>query len=214
MIPLNPRRPAMRPFTALLWTLAILATPATARAADFHVAPGGDDGNPGTKEKPFATLAAAPDAVRQRIGKGMTSDLLIEIAPGRYYHSEPVRFDERDGGRDGHTVVVKVNQNDAGYVPLTEGRGNFWCTVGLDQLTKLGEVDSVPGLPLEQTSGADRLSGVAMEVRIDSVERPVVGTFRHGKAEVDARMPVTGAHDVYLVFPRESVRSVNWFQFR
>lgn len=35
-----------------------------AQAAEFHVAPGGSDANPGTKAKPFATLEAARNAIR------------------------------------------------------------------------------------------------------------------------------------------------------
>jgi len=33
-------------------------------AAEFHVAPEGNDANPGTRNAPFATLEAARDAVR------------------------------------------------------------------------------------------------------------------------------------------------------
>jgi len=36
---------------------------ATQTKADFYVAPYGDDNNPGTEQKPFATLARARDAV-------------------------------------------------------------------------------------------------------------------------------------------------------
>lgn len=36
----------------------------SAHGADFVVAPGGSDGNPGTRARPFATLARARDALR------------------------------------------------------------------------------------------------------------------------------------------------------
>ncbi|MFN7562673.1 MAG: hypothetical protein ACK5TH_12895, partial [Prosthecobacter sp.] len=50
---------------------ALLTAPlALLSAADFHVATNGDDKNPGTQEKPFATLERARDAVRaSRAGK-------------------------------------------------------------------------------------------------------------------------------------------------
>lgn len=113
-----------------------------------------------------------------------------------------------------NTIVVKVNQNDAKYKPLFEGRGNFWCQVGFDQTEKLGQVVSVPGLPLDaKTPAKDALAGVAMEVRLDSPEGKAIGTFRYGQTEVKADAPVTGVHNVYLVFPQESVQSVNWFRF-
>ena len=41
-----------------------IAAALTASAADFHVAPNGDDANPGTAAKPFASLTRARDAVR------------------------------------------------------------------------------------------------------------------------------------------------------
>lgn len=44
----------------VLCTLASLAS-----AAEFFVSPDGDDGNPGTKAQPFATLERARDAIRQ-----------------------------------------------------------------------------------------------------------------------------------------------------
>ena len=34
-------------------------------AAEFHIAPKGADTNPGTREKPLATLAAARDSIRK-----------------------------------------------------------------------------------------------------------------------------------------------------
>jgi hypothetical protein len=54
-----------RIFTALL-----LLASGPLCATDFHVATNGDDKNPGTQEKPFATLERARDAVRaSRAGK-------------------------------------------------------------------------------------------------------------------------------------------------
>jgi hypothetical protein len=41
----------------------VIAAALTASAADFHVAPNGDDANPGTAAKPFASLTRVRDAV-------------------------------------------------------------------------------------------------------------------------------------------------------
>jgi len=50
--------------------------------AEFHVAPDGSDANPGTKEKPFATLTKARDAARlQAAGKARR----IIVRGGKYY---------------------------------------------------------------------------------------------------------------------------------
>ena len=40
----------------------LLAATTTARAAEFFVSPTGSDGDPGTIEKPFATVQRAQDA--------------------------------------------------------------------------------------------------------------------------------------------------------
>jgi len=82
------------------------------------------------------------------------------------------------------------------------------------QPEKLGQITSVPGLPLEPASPANAAAaGVAMELRLDSVEGKVIGTFHHGQTAAKAQIPVTGIHNIYLAFPRESVQSVNWFRF-
>jgi len=113
-----------------------------------------------------------------------------------------------------NTILIKINQNDAAYKPLTEGQGNFWCRLGFQQSERMGLALSVPGLPLEEKPAAkDSVGGVAMEIRLDSVEGKMIGTFRHGQTEVKADTLVTGVHNVYLVFPQESVKSVNWFRF-
>ena len=48
------------------------AEPGTLAKGDFHVAIAGKDTNPGTAAAPFATLARARDAVRQKMAAGLT----------------------------------------------------------------------------------------------------------------------------------------------
>jgi len=43
--------------------VGMLAVLTTAHAADLYVSPEGSDSNSGSKDKPFASLAAARDAV-------------------------------------------------------------------------------------------------------------------------------------------------------
>ena len=66
----------------------------TADAADFHVGPQGDDGNAGSKEKPFATLEAARDAAR-KAGSGPRR---IVVAAGDYFLAKSLELDARDNG--------------------------------------------------------------------------------------------------------------------
>lgn len=63
-------------------------------AADFFLSPSGNDQNPGTQDRPFATLEAARDAAR-KAGAGPHR---IGLLPGEYFLSQPVEFDPRDNG--------------------------------------------------------------------------------------------------------------------
>jgi len=69
----------------------VMATAGTATAALFHVAPGGDNTDPGTAQKPLATLEAARDAAR-RAGAGPHR---IVVMPGEYFLERPVELDAR-----------------------------------------------------------------------------------------------------------------------
>ncbi|MEX1117203.1 MAG: LamG-like jellyroll fold domain-containing protein [Terrimicrobiaceae bacterium] len=72
----------------------------------FHVAPDGRDENPGTAEEPFATLERARDAVREVLPK-MSEDIVVEVAPGNYFRTEPFVLGPEDSGRDEHRVIYR-----------------------------------------------------------------------------------------------------------
>ena len=63
----------------------------------LYVAPYGDDSNPGTESKPFATLARARDAVRE-LKAGIPKPVTVLLREGIYYLSEPVVFEPEDSG--------------------------------------------------------------------------------------------------------------------
>lgn len=65
----------------------------SAFAAEFHVAPAGDDRNSGAAGKPLATVEAARDAARAAPGPHT-----ILLAPGRYFSAAPILLDDRDSG--------------------------------------------------------------------------------------------------------------------
>lgn len=77
--------------------LALLVFHSTVLAADFYVSPQGSDQNPGTGENPFATLAAARDAVRRRIANGMQENITVHLAAGRYFVPVHAYVGERRG---------------------------------------------------------------------------------------------------------------------
>ncbi len=70
-----------------------------ASAADFHVAPNGNDANPGTAEKPLATLRGARDAIRALKAKGpLTQAVTVSVADGTYPLTEPLVLEPLDSG--------------------------------------------------------------------------------------------------------------------
>ncbi len=81
-------------------------------AADFYVAPGGDDAwsgtlpapNADTTDGPFATLARARDAVRALLARG-PRDVTVLLRGGTYRPAETVVFGLADGAPAGRTVT-------------------------------------------------------------------------------------------------------------
>jgi hypothetical protein len=88
------------PFAALL-PLAIAPLP----AAEFHVSPKGDDANPGTAEKPFATLLAAQKSVRTAADRPGSA---IILHAGVYSLKKSLEFSEADSGTREKPVVWKA----------------------------------------------------------------------------------------------------------
>ncbi len=100
-------------------------------ATDFYISPNGNDINPGTKEKPFATLERAKIAVQNSIKKNGDSDYTIYIADGFYEIENPVVFKSGYFGENskvqvkalkgaspvisGGVVLKDWQKNDAGF---------------------------------------------------------------------------------------------------
>ena len=67
--------------------------------ADFYVAVNGDDANPGTKARPFATVARARDAVRSinpKVPSKTAKPIIVFIGGGTYFLNEPLVFRPED----------------------------------------------------------------------------------------------------------------------
>ncbi|MDQ3535372.1 MAG: right-handed parallel beta-helix repeat-containing protein [Bacteroidota bacterium] len=73
---------------------------------DIFVAPEGNDGNPGTREKPLATLKGARDAIRGlRAKEAINEQVNVIILEGEYFMNEPLRLTEEDAATAEHPVV-------------------------------------------------------------------------------------------------------------
>jgi hypothetical protein len=89
---------------SLALALMTLVPAAFAPAAEIHVAPNGDDANPGTAARPVATLTRARDAARAVIAKGLTGDLRVVVHGGTYRLTKPLVLGPQDGGTEEHAV--------------------------------------------------------------------------------------------------------------
>ena len=118
----------------LLALCSSLALTATVTAAEFHVAPTGNDTNPGAADKPFATLEKARDAARANPG----ADTIL-VHGGTYWMDKPLVLTSADSGITitaitGEKPVLSGGQRISGWQPLantTSGvanaaKGKLW----------------------------------------------------------------------------------------
>ena len=70
---------------------------------EFYVAADGDDANPGTKAKPFATLTRARDEVRKAKKAGRS--LTVYLRGGEYHLAETVVFSIADSAPEGSAIT-------------------------------------------------------------------------------------------------------------
>ncbi|OYV06074.1 MAG: hypothetical protein CFE26_08250, partial [Verrucomicrobiales bacterium VVV1] len=99
-------------------TIAILflITAAVADAAvSIHVSPTGNDSNPGTSDKPLATLAAAQTLARQSVGHEAVTVLLHG---GTYHLQDALRFTAQDSGTKEYPVTYAAVP---GETPVVSG---------------------------------------------------------------------------------------------
>ena len=83
----------------------------------FHVSPDGSDSGDGSIDSPFRTITAARDAVR-KCNKDMTGDITVYLHGGDYRITEPIVFDTRDSGSNGHTITYCAYKDE---VPVING---------------------------------------------------------------------------------------------
>jgi hypothetical protein len=75
-------------------------------AKEVYVSPKGNDQNPGTKEKPLASLIGARDFIRHmRAEETLKEEIRVIIAGGTYFMSEPLVLNEFDSGSKDSPVI-------------------------------------------------------------------------------------------------------------
>ena len=88
--------------------------------AEFHVALDGNDANPGSEEKPFATVAKAREAVRRKIAAGLKENLTLLIHGGTYEQTETLAFGPEDSGTEEFSITYAACPGEK--VVLSGGR--------------------------------------------------------------------------------------------
>jgi hypothetical protein len=106
---------AMILFGAMLSSRAGFTQGTASGAVVIAVSPNGDDGGPGTRERPFKALQRAQTAVREQ---NAFSDVTVELGDGEYRIAEPLIFRAQDGGQNYHHVVWAAA---AGAHPVVDG---------------------------------------------------------------------------------------------
>lgn len=90
---------------------------------DFFVAPGGNDRSPGTRDKPFATITRARDAVRGLLATGVDRDISVVIRGGTYRLDKTVVFGLADSAREGRAITYAAAPDEtpvfSSGVPVT-----------------------------------------------------------------------------------------------
>jgi len=95
--------------------------PITVFAVEYFVAPQGNDANPGTREKPFATLENARDALRALKAKGaLPGPVCVSLMPGEYPVARTFELTAADSGTEAAPIVYRADKK--GSAVLYGGR--------------------------------------------------------------------------------------------
>ncbi len=96
--------------------------------ADFYIGPAGNDANPGTAEKPFATIERARDAVRPLIAAGLDHDVTVLLFGGTYELVRPFALGPEDSGSERYSISYRACPGER--VIITGGRQIHGWTKG------------------------------------------------------------------------------------
>ena len=113
-----------------LFILVLCVAAGGSQATEFHVAPNGNDANPGTSAKPFATLERARDGARQSKIQNPKFKIDVVIQGGTYELARPFELTAADSGsaktpvvyraRKGETVRISGGRTVTGWKPVTD----------------------------------------------------------------------------------------------
>ena len=106
----------------LFIALSIALADRSAGVATLHVATDGNDANPGTESKPFATIERARDEIRRlkAVGPLPSGGIVVEVHGGIYEVRRVIEFSKPDSGSSGSPIVYQARRGES--VRLVGGR--------------------------------------------------------------------------------------------
>ena len=130
----------------------MLSANAAAAQTMIHVAPGGDDRNPGSAARPVKTLPRAQALVRDH---NRRDDVIVEIAGGVYRLDQPLVFKAADGGQGDHSVTWRAKDADR---PVVSGGFDVSGFTLFDEDRRIYVADLPKGLDARQVWVNDTLA--------------------------------------------------------
>ena len=158
----------------------ILSAGLACHAAEFYVSPDGNDGNPGTKDRPFASPVAARDAVRKCVAAGLKENVKVLLKGGTYYLPEGLALGPQDSGTEKFSITY-TSQGDAPAVLVGGAR-----VTGFKQYKGNIYVAPIP-------KGAKPLVASENGVRLTLARSPNEGWHSGGRAAGAGRFNYGGA---------------------
>jgi hypothetical protein len=123
----------MRTSSLLFVVISLFLATGCNQEPGFYVSPAGSDSNPGTREKPFATIEKAKEAVRSAGQSGQLADITVYLDGGVYQVEESIAFKPEDSGKDSFQVIYKAMEGEkpilSGGLQITDWEQNeqdFW----------------------------------------------------------------------------------------
>jgi len=78
-------------------------------ARDYYVATDGSDANPGTIDKPFATLEKARDTIRESKARVLgDGGITVHLRQGKHFRTLPFVLETQDSGESGKPIVYRA----------------------------------------------------------------------------------------------------------
>jgi len=195
-------------------------------AAEVYVSPDGSDKNDGSRNRPFASLARARDAVRALKGHGARGPIAVRIMPGEYRVTGTLSLTTADSGTKDAPIVYRAE---------TKGASTFYGGSRLTGFTPVTDKGILARLPAEARDKVRQCNLRALgikdydELKVRGFSQPpsppTLELFVDGKPMTLARWPNKGfvgikkliqagdkAKNIPSVFQYDSQRHARWGQ--